>query len=339
MRKENETSLPDENSEMDDEAPDHSSPALPAVAWWEKERHATTPAPGNPSESSWLSRSPPRDKDISIAEEPEPQYVDSQYSLQEGHKAPKDNLWTSYDKQIEQEEDPKTEQSTSSDNPSPVFNREHGDEIPHLSDIDKELDDSGHTVDVAGKAEDTAQDSANEVPDTNGNEDQQSSNDVHSALVERVESHKTSHATGDEESNPIRVKERDIDSGSETVDHPEIEPHNAPHEQVHDHGKAHQHPAEDSTTREAEQDHSESQSSNLTPTESSKPQFSHASSAHVEHAGDIHPTADGSFMEPEDQEHDGLGDYASGDMTPHAATQPDHNQEDNMEKKFALPKQ
>jgi hypothetical protein len=29
---ENETSLPDENSEMGDEAPDHSSPALPAVA-------------------------------------------------------------------------------------------------------------------------------------------------------------------------------------------------------------------------------------------------------------------------------------------------------------------
>jgi hypothetical protein len=37
-------------------------------------------------------------------------------------------------------------------------------------------------------------------------------------------------------------------------------------------------------------------------------------------------------MEPEDQEHDGLDDYASGDMTPHAETQPDHNQEDNMEK-------
>jgi len=32
---ENEMSLPDEDSEMD-EAPDHS-PALPAAAWWEKE--------------------------------------------------------------------------------------------------------------------------------------------------------------------------------------------------------------------------------------------------------------------------------------------------------------
>jgi hypothetical protein len=69
---ENERSLPDENSEMDDEAPDHSSPALPAVAWWEKETHATTPAPGNPSDSSWLSRSPPRDKDITLQKSPNP---------------------------------------------------------------------------------------------------------------------------------------------------------------------------------------------------------------------------------------------------------------------------
>jgi hypothetical protein len=167
-----------------------------------------------------------RDKDISIAEEPEPQYVDSQYLLQEDHKVPKDNLWTSYDKQIKQE-DHKTEQSTRSDNLSQVFNGEHGDEIPHLSDIDEELDDSGHTVDVAGKTEDTAHDSAHEAPDMDGNEDPQSSNDVHSAPVERAEGHETSHSNEDEESNPIRVEEREVDSVSETVHHPEVEPHNA----------------------------------------------------------------------------------------------------------------
>jgi hypothetical protein len=211
-----------------------------------------------------------RDKDISIAEEPEPQYVDSQYELQEDHKVHKDNLWTSYDKQINQAEDRKTEQSTRSDNLSPVFNGEHGDEIPHLSDIDEGLDDSGHTVDVADKTEDTAHHSAHEVPDTDGNEDQQSSNDVHSAPVERAEGHETSHSTEDEKSNPIRVEEREVDSGSETVYHPEVEPHNAPHEQVHDRGEAHQRLAEDSTTREAEQDHSECEASNSTPTESTE---------------------------------------------------------------------
>jgi hypothetical protein len=89
-------------------------------------------------------------------------------------------------------------------------------------------------------------------------------------------------------------------------------------------------------TSEAEQDHSESESSNLSTTESSKPQFSHASSVHVEHAGDIYPTADESLMEPEDQEHDRLDDYASGDMTPNAETQPDRSQEDNMEEILPL---
>ncbi|KAH8751762.1 hypothetical protein BGZ57DRAFT_115361 [Hyaloscypha finlandica] len=199
---------------------------------------------------------------LALQKRPEPQYVDLQYLLHEDHKVPKDNLWTSYDKQIKQEEDHKTEQSTRSDNLSQVFNGEHGDQIPHLSDIDEELDDSGHTVDVAGKTEDTAHDSAHEVPDTDGNEDQQSSNDVHSATVERAEGHETSHSTEDEKSNPIRVEEREVDSGLETVHHPEVEPHNAPHEQVHDRGEAHQRLAEELTTREAEQDHSECESSN-----------------------------------------------------------------------------
>ncbi|KAN0095950.1 hypothetical protein V8E51_014755 [Hyaloscypha variabilis] len=294
-----------EESEETDTVPEHSETAAPAVAWWEKGGPPATQAQAPASESGWLLRSPPRDKDDISAEPP------SSVSQHNGLTG-KDIPGSENQEHADTEEHPELEDKEVVGAHTPAITGEHFDETSHLSDIGEENEGPKPTIETEQAAE-NAHNPINEFP-----EHQQGTDEVHSPPILNDGIRRMSRG----EDRQTHVEEREVDSASETVEHPEVEPENALHGQEQEAGsnEALDHRPEQSILADHPNLEVEVTEQELSDTSSSK--VEHTTTQAADEAGNLAPVKEDSSQEAADQEHDILDEYASSSLTPHAESQP-----------------
>ena len=300
--------LPKDDVEMVHDDADQPTAAEPPVAWWEKgtQNAATVQAPV--SESSWLSKSLPQDKEQSAVEHPStvPQFADST-----GGDMPE----SENQEHVEAGEHPKNEHSRAPAAPSTAIIEEHFDEISPLSDIDEENEGpeltTGRDQDAAGN-----HDAIHKDP-----HEQQVASEVHSPPILTDGSRGMGWSEAERQTH---VEEREVDSASETMEHPDIHTGDAPHE-VHDSGinQALNHHLErsalaDNTTFEPEVKEPE-----LEPSDTSNSE--HTTYA-TEETGNLEPVEKGSSRGLAGQKQDILNEYAPDGLTLYDESHP--SQED-----------
>jgi hypothetical protein len=336
---EKETSVPEEEHSMANDIPIDSAPPRAAIAWWEKNGQEETPANKTLDESSWHLRSLPGVEQPSVEKHLPAQPLNTEAVEEHAEGFEKQTL-NDQDEHVKQEDHSETEEREISEAISPAISEEYSNETPYLSDIEEEHEDgeriiAAEEVTPQGEEEDLAPISLKSFPqdqiDTNNDH---ASSEIYSHPVERPESYATS---SHEDSCQIHVEEREADSGSETVEHPEIEPANAVDGKGHEASKissAPDHPDEQSTPNDHAFHESEArEEEDLNQSDSPVP---HSDSHQIEYADNLHAGTDESSRAPEDQERDILDDYASNDLTPREENHPGLSQEGVVKESWRL---
>ncbi|KAE9371006.1 hypothetical protein N431DRAFT_491472 [Stipitochalara longipes BDJ] len=283
-----------------DDAADQSAAAPPLVAWWEKGGQPATPAQTSVSESSLLSRSPPRVNETSV---PEPAIV-SQHSDLTGL----DISTSETQEHLEAKDHPETEHEEAPAAHAPTISEEHFDETTHLSDIDEENERPERTAEVGQGTHDYL----------HGAYGEHLLNEVHSPPILNNGSRGMGWSGDDRQPH---VEEKEVDSDSETVEHAEDETENTPHEHEQDpvSNEALDHHLQRSTL--VDHTHLEPELKEQEPSYTSTSQVEHTVPQATEQAGSLQPVGEESLQEGADQEHDVLDEYASSSLTPHAEGQ------------------
>lgn len=324
-----------------------------AVAWWEKGDQAGTQAQRVPSESGWVSRSPAKIENGSIAETPPSQSSNVEPFGTHAQDPPDEIL--AHDEHAGSGDHPDVKVQEVSETLLPTASAESIEETSELGTSEpRDIEDQGqHTeqmisaMDVIPKVDEEgpapaptkpsnqdqpeasdklerAHASEHEAPGANG-EQETASTDICSPPLDTIES-------GHEESPQAGVEGREMEPVSNAVEELEVEQDNAVQEQGDESGEfqpALSHHNEQSTS----DDHSISESAGgeQEPSVSSDFQVSQPFARESESADTPDTGQDEQLKEPEDLEQDILDEYASNDLNLREESHPVHRQEHGIE--------